>query len=85
MSMPSEQFFDAVKRVEALTVRPSNEQLLELYGLYKQVTVGDVNEDRPTGWDFKAIAKYDAWAKQKGVLADAAEAKYVAQVDGMVR
>lgn len=82
--MPSEQFNNAVTRVEALTQRPTNEQLLELYGLYKQATVGDVNEDRPTGWDFKAMAKHDAWAKLKGLSPEEAEAKYIAVVDSLI-
>lgn len=61
-----EKFEIAVNRSKELTQRPSNEELLDLYALYKQATEGDVAGDRPGGFDFKAIAKYDAWAGHKG-------------------
>ena len=61
-----ETFNQAVDGVHDLDTRPSNENLLKLYGLYKQATEGDVTTDRPGGFDFKAIAKYDSWAGLKG-------------------
>lgn len=65
--MDLQQEFEAsVARSKELTKRPSNEELLQLYALYKQATEGDVKGDRPGGFDFKAIAKYDAWADLKG-------------------
>ena len=54
-----EEFAQALNQVRSLGTRPSNENLLKLYGLYKQATEGDVTDDRPGGFDFKAIAKYD--------------------------
>jgi acyl-CoA-binding protein len=51
--------------------------LLQLYGLYKQATEGDVTGERPGGFDFKGAAKYDAWAKQRGKTADDARKAYV--------
>jgi len=38
-----QEFLEAVERVQNLKSRPTNEELLELYGFYKQATVGDVN------------------------------------------
>jgi diazepam-binding inhibitor (GABA receptor modulator, acyl-CoA-binding protein) len=65
--MASQQEFEqAVTRSKELTKRPSNEELLELYALYKQATEGDASGERPGGFDFKAIAKHDAWADLKG-------------------
>ncbi|MBL7856455.1 MAG: acyl-CoA-binding protein [Cyclobacteriaceae bacterium] len=61
-----EQFDAAVARSKELTKRPSNEELLRLYALFKQATEGDVAGERPGGFDFKGIAKYDAWAELKG-------------------
>jgi diazepam-binding inhibitor (GABA receptor modulator, acyl-CoA-binding protein) len=52
-----DQFLDAQQRVNRLSRRPSNEQLLEIYGLYKQAAFGDVTGDRPGGFDFKGRAK----------------------------
>lgn len=77
----TEKFHQAVKRSKELTRRPGNEELLNLYALYKQATEGDVNGDRPGGFDFKAIAKFDAWSELKGKSRDAAMTDYVSLVD----
>ena len=61
-----EEFEKSVAQSKTLTKRPSNEELLQLYALYKQATEGDIRGDRPGGFDFKAIAKFDAWANVKG-------------------
>lgn len=71
-------FEDAQKRVKALTKSPSNDELLELYALYKQATAGDVAGSRPGMFDVKGRAKYDAWAKKKGLNKDSAMTGYVA-------
>ncbi|ELR72423.1 acyl-CoA-binding protein [Fulvivirga imtechensis AK7] len=81
--MPTEKFESAVKRSKELTKRPSNEELLKLYALYKQATEGDNHESRPGGFDFKAIAKHDAWAEQTGKSPEEAEAEYIALVDDL--
>ncbi|MBT1688539.1 acyl-CoA-binding protein [Dawidia soli] len=85
MSSLKEQFEAAVGRSQSLTKRPSNEELLQLYALYKQATEGDVAGDRPGGFDFKAIAKYDAWAEIKGKSADTAMQDYVQLVERLVQ
>ena len=72
-----EEFNKAVIRSKELTVRPSNDDLLKLYGLYKQATEGDVSGERPGGFDFKGAAKYDAWAELKGVSVEEAMEKYI--------
>ncbi len=72
-----DDFQSAVSRSKELPQRPSNEDLLELYALFKQGTEGDVSGDRPGGFDFKAIAKYDAWASKKGKSKDDAMKEYV--------
>jgi len=74
------RFKEAKARVEKLATRPSNEKLLELYGLYKQATEGDVSGARPGLLDLKGRAKYDAWARRKGTTRDAAMKGYVALV-----
>ncbi|MGE0589643.1 MAG: acyl-CoA-binding protein [Cyclobacteriaceae bacterium] len=73
----TDDFNLAVSQSKELTKRPSNEELLELYALFKQGSEGDVTGDRPGGFDFKAIAKYDAWAGKKGMTRDDAMQKYV--------
>ncbi|HMJ68642.1 MAG TPA: acyl-CoA-binding protein [Cyclobacteriaceae bacterium] len=75
--MTTDDFQNAVTTSKSLTKRPSNEELLELYALYKQATEGDVTGDRPGGFDFKAIAKYDAWAEKKGLSKDQSMQDYI--------
>lgn len=72
-----DDFNTAVSQSKDLPARPSNEDLLQLYALFKQATEGDVGGDRPGGFDFKAIAKFDAWAEKKGVDKDKAMQDYV--------
>jgi acyl-CoA-binding protein len=75
------QFHQAVNRSKEFTKRPSNEELLTLYALFKQVTEGDVAGERPGGFDFKAIAKYDAWAEKKGMPKEEAQKEYISLVE----
>lgn len=75
-----DEFEGAVKRVQDLPKRPSNDVLLELYGLYKQATEGDVSSKRPGMLDVKGRAKWDAWSGRKGMSAESARAAYVALV-----
>jgi diazepam-binding inhibitor (GABA receptor modulator, acyl-CoA-binding protein) len=74
----AEDFNAAAAKSKDLTKRPSNEELLDLYALFKQATDGDVRGERPGGFDFKAIAKYDAWAGKKGISKEQAMTDYVA-------
>jgi len=72
-----EQFDTAVAQSKELPKRPSNEELLQLYALFKQSTEGDVSDEKPGGFDFKAIAKYSAWEELKGKSKEAAMQEYV--------
>jgi diazepam-binding inhibitor (GABA receptor modulating acyl-CoA-binding protein) len=82
--MSEEKFKEAQEKVKTLTSRPSNETLLDLYALFKQGSVGDVQGKRPGMLDIKGRAKYDAWSKKKGLSTDDAQDKYVALVDSLV-
>jgi diazepam-binding inhibitor (GABA receptor modulator, acyl-CoA-binding protein) len=75
-----QQFEAAISKSKVLATRPGNEELLLLYALFKQGNEGDVTGDRPTGFDFKAIAKFDAWAEQKGKLPDTAKQEYISLI-----
>ena len=75
-----ESFEAAVKKSKELTKRPSNEELLKLYALFKQATEGDAIGERPGGFDFKAIAKFDAWTELKGTTKEMAMDKYISLV-----
>ena len=76
-----DDFEHAVSRVKELPERPSNETLLELYGLYKQATEGDVSGDPPGMFDFKGQAKHRAWSERQGMASEDAMRAYVELVD----
>jgi acyl-CoA-binding protein len=78
-----EQFEKAAARSKEFSRRPSNEELLQLYALYKQATEGNVSGERPGGFDFKAIAKYDAWEELKDKSRETAMQEYIALVDDL--
>ena len=71
------EFQEAQEKVKTLTKRPSNDELLELYALYKQGSAGDVQGKRPGMLDVKGRAKYDAWAKREGMGREDAMKSYV--------
>lgn len=79
-----EKFQNATERVKNLTSRPSNEDLLSLYALFKQATEGDVHGDRPGMFDFKGVAKYTAWENLKGSGAETCMEQYIALVDRLL-
>jgi len=78
--MASAEFEQAVEAVQGLSTDPGNEVKLRLYGLFKQVTQGDVSGSRPGMMNPVGRAKYDAWAKLSGTSSEAAEEQYVAIV-----
>ena len=73
---PEERFEAAQVAVKKLSRTPGPDELLELYGWYKQATLGDVTGARPGMLDFKARAKYDAWARRRGEQTEAAMQRY---------
>ena len=78
-----QEFNQAVDGVREVEERPSNENLLKLYGLFKQSTEGDVKGDRPGGFDFKAIAKYDSWSSLRGMSKEDAMKTYIDLVNSL--
>ncbi len=78
-----EKFQEAVDLSQSLAERPSNDDLLKLYALYKQATIGDNNSEPPGGFDFKAAAKYNSWAALKGKAAEDAMAGYIDLVNSL--
>ncbi|HEU5057849.1 MAG TPA: acyl-CoA-binding protein [Kofleriaceae bacterium] len=76
MALP-EEFEAAVKRVNGLPSAPPQSVMLDLYGLYKQATVGDATGKRPGITDLRGRAKYDAWAGRKGMSKEDAMRAYI--------
>lgn len=78
MSDLATRFAEAQARIKPVSV--GTDVMLALYALFKQATSGDVSGDRPGMLDVRGRAKYDAWAKHKGLSKDAAMEQYIALV-----
>ena len=74
------RFEQAVADVKGLKQRPSDNDLLDLYALYKQATDGDVSGDKPGMFNFVARAKYEAWEGLQGTSAKDAMKRYIDKV-----
>lgn len=74
-------FEAAAEEIKNLTKKPNNDELLKLYALFKQGTVGDCNTARPGMLDMKGKAKWDAWNALKGKSQDDGKSGYVALVE----
>eukprot|EP00127_Corallochytrium_limacisporum_P005954 Clim_evm31s215 gene=Clim_evmTU31s215 len=77
-------FDTAAVKAKTLKSSPSNDELLEMYALFKQGTIGDCSGARPGMFDPKGRAKYDAWEKIKGMSQEDAKEKYIAVVQGLI-
>lgn len=73
----------AVALTKKFTTSPSTDDLLKLYGLYKQATEGDNETERPGGFDFKAAAKHNSWLGFKGISQEEATQKYIELVENL--
>ena len=80
----SEEFTLASQIVKKLQTTPNDNELLELYGLFKQATVGDNNQPEPGFLDFKGKSKHAAWLKNKGKDTHDAEVEYITIVNKLI-
>ncbi|XP_034467976.1 acyl-CoA-binding protein homolog isoform X2 [Hippoglossus hippoglossus] len=72
-----EEFEKMAEDVKKVKTKPSDQELLDLYGLYKQSMVGDVNIGQPGMFDMKGKAKWNAWDSRKGMSKDDAMSAYI--------
>ena len=75
---------EAVERLKSLTERPSNEEFLNIYGLFKQATLGDNETSKPGMFDMKGQFKWKAWKDKSGLTQEDAADAYVALVDELL-
>jgi acyl-CoA-binding protein len=85
MSDLKKKFEKASKDVLKAKKDPGNDLKLRLYANFKQATEGDVAGEKPGAFDFVNRAKYEAWAKLKGMPADEAMKAYVKLVERVTR
>jgi diazepam-binding inhibitor (GABA receptor modulating acyl-CoA-binding protein) len=75
------QFMLSCKLVKALSKTPCDDDLLKLYGLFKQSTIGDCDIPEPNKiFDLKKNYKWTAWNKLKGTKQNDAKKKYTDMV-----
>ena len=77
-------FQGATEQVHSLKQRPSDDELLLLYGLYKQATLGTNTTSEPGILDFKQKAKWKAWKSHAGKGKIKAKQEYVEFVNQLI-
>lgn len=82
--MVSQLFEEKAKAVNELPTKPDTDELLKLYALYKQATVGDNTKEKPGIFNMKDRYKWDAWEELKGKSQDDAEKEYIEFVDELI-
>ena len=79
------QFNKAVNDIKNSGKIFDNKILLELYGYYKQSTIGDCNIQEPSFLFVKEKAKWDAWNNHKSLKKNHAMKKYINLVDKLLK
>jgi len=80
------QFKTAAEEVQRLEAKPTNEEKLKLYGLYKVATNENFSKaERPGMFDLMGKAKYNAWAANAnaGMTPTKAQQEYTEYVDAL--
>jgi diazepam-binding inhibitor (GABA receptor modulating acyl-CoA-binding protein) len=87
MSDLKAQFEATVKMIQSGEgdFKPSNDLKLEMYGLFKQATEGNVNGKKPGLTDFVGRMKYSAWENLKGMSSEKAMQTYVDKVNDIMK
>ncbi|MEE6489608.1 hypothetical protein FKM82_015625 [Ascaphus truei] len=78
---PQADFDKAAENVKKLKTKPNDDEMKELYGLYKQSIVGDINIDCPGMVDIMSKAKWEAWNLKKGMSKEDAMKAYTAKAN----
>ncbi|KAI7726980.1 hypothetical protein M8C21_011405 [Ambrosia artemisiifolia] len=79
-----EEFEEYADKVKTLTKKPSDADLLILYGLFKQATVGPVDTARPGMFSMKERAKWDAWKAVEAKTKEEAMNDYITKAKQLI-
>ncbi|XP_077025452.1 acyl-CoA-binding domain-containing protein 7 isoform X1 [Tamandua tetradactyla] len=82
--IPKADFDRAAEDVRKLKTRPDDEELKELYGLYKQSVIGDIDIECPAMLDLKGKIKWGAWNLQKGLSKEDAMNAYISKAKELI-
>jgi diazepam-binding inhibitor (GABA receptor modulating acyl-CoA-binding protein) len=81
----SQEFKTAASIIKQLKNKPTDNELLELYGLYKQATCGDINIPSPWFSVSEAGMKWTAWNSKKGLSTYDSEVTYIKKVNVLIK
>jgi acyl-CoA-binding protein len=85
MDVLQEQFEQSVQLIKTKTSHTSNEDLLILYGLYKQIMQGNCTTPQPWSVQLEQRARWDAWFACSGMNKNEAMQKYIQKVNDLMQ
>jgi len=77
------EFEKAKEKLNTLQNEPGNDIKLKIYALFKQATVGENTEKKPSASNFVAQAKWSAWHSLGKMSVDDAKKKYVDMINNL--
>ena len=77
------KFDESVLEVQFLKRKPSDSDLLQLYGLYKHSLFGNNRTPKPSVLNFKDNAKWNSWYSLRGKGKTRAKYEYIKLVDNL--
>jgi diazepam-binding inhibitor (GABA receptor modulating acyl-CoA-binding protein) len=81
----SPEFIFAAATLKKLKQEPDYEEKAKCYGLYKQATIGNVNTNRPSFFNFLDFKKWESWVEFKGMNTYDAEVQYITLVNRLIK
>jgi len=85
MNKNSKEFLNATDYVKKLNSTPTNNELLSLYGYYKQATCGNNKNKQPSLINFKGREKWNSWEKNKDMSVHNCEVEYIKLVNTLIK
>jgi len=85
MNALQEQFEQSVQLIKTKISPTSNEDLLTLYGLYKQITQGNCTTPQPWAVQVEHRARWDAWFACSNMNKNEAMQKYIQKVNDLMQ
>ena len=81
----TERYAEAVARSATLTQKPSDDELLHMYGMFKYIKDGNATGAAPNFlWNAAGNYKWHEWKKYDDHVVDAVREEYIAYVGTLV-
>jgi|UniRef100_A0A6C0I832 diazepam-binding inhibitor (GABA receptor modulating acyl-CoA-binding protein) len=77
-------FNQAANDASKLVGKVDDDTLLQVYGFYKQATLGDNNTEKPSFFNFKASKKWESWDALKGMSKLLAQGQYIKLIKDLI-